>query len=443
MADVEMKIQINAINLKRRVDRRVYLENHFKSYPEFELHIFEAIEDVVPAVGLYKSLCSIIKNAKKNKLPYVVICEDDHEFTDVYNKSLFFEYITRAKGYNADVLLGGVSWFACGVRVESDLYWLRNFSGTQFLVIYESFYQRIIEAPFNKHDIIDAWMCSLSDSIFVAVPMLSVQRDFGYSDVTVDNNRCGKVEELFTTTQARWKAIKDVTAHIWKELAGYVVYSEYEDIQLPTYVINLARRKDRLAHIRQQFAPNDEFNVHIIEAVNDKNGAVGLWKSILKVVQMAKDSDDEVILICEDDHIFCDGYDKHVLWNAIYQGAYLGADLVLGGISSTQQVIPASDYLCWISSFQCAQFTIVYSRFFETILSAEFQEFDAADLKLSDLTANKYVIHPFISLQKDFGYSDIPIDNFGTELYRIKFDDCSSNIDKIRSIFRTSEGEIF
>ena len=434
MADQQNKIPVYIINLERRRDRRAYMAEHFGHYPEFKPHFFNAIDDPVPAVGLYKSLHSIVSIAQQRDFPYVIICEDDHKFTDIYNRDLFFDYIDRAKSYSADVFLGGVSWFDCGVLVEEDLYWLKDFTGTQFLVIYSSFYQRILDTPFSQDDIIDAWMGNLADNIFIAVPMISVQCDFGYSDVTPKNNTIGRVDELFKISTTKWQTIKEVTAHIQKASVGFVSHNIDEGVHLPTYVINLAHKKDRLLNIKQQLSFRDEFDVQIVEAVNHNNRAVGLWESILKVVKIAKERGDEIILICEDDHVFCSGYNKNILWDAVHQGANLGADLILGGISNAEQAIPVSDCLCWISGFRSTQFTIIFSHFFETILSSNFEEFDTPDLKLSVLTANKYVIHPFVSQQKKIGYSGDMIDNFMNEQYQNKFEDCSAKIDNVRKV---------
>lgn len=38
-------------------------------------------------------------------------------------------------------------------------------------------------------------------------------------------------------------------------------------------------------------------------------------------------------------------------------------------------------------------------------------EQDVADRKIADLTPNKFLIYPFISIQKEFGYSDVTIKN--------------------------------
>lgn len=54
---------------------------------------------------------------------------------------------------------------------------------------------------------------------------------------------------------------------------------------------------------------------------------------------------------------------------------------------------------------------LLYKQFYNEILSYKFKETDTADGVLSQLTMNKMVIYPFISEQKDFGYSDVTLSN--------------------------------
>ncbi|MGO1594999.1 MAG: hypothetical protein ACTHYC_13380 [Sphingobacterium sp.] len=430
---MNLSIPTYIINLEKRTDRRAHIEKEFSGRTEFNIHLVKAVEDSIPTVGLYKSLYSVITEAKRQDFPFVLVCEDDHQFTEHYSKEQLLTYIELLQGLHADVFLGGVSWFDRGVQATEGLNWVNKFSGTQFLVIFSAFYHKILETAFAKNNIIDMWMSNLSDNIFVAEPTISVQYDFGYSDATPINNSLGRLDLLFTHTSERWRALSEINSHIKRSrVKGLLVESDYKKMQLPTYVINLKQRRDRLNSISEEFRGKSEFDVHIIEACREENGALGLWKSIKKAVRLAKEREDEVILICEDDHVFCEAYHKKILFSAIYQGAYLGADIILGGISHTRQIIPVNEYLCWVDCFQCTQFTVIYRHFFDALLDEEFNEDDAADLKLSEMTPNKYVIHPFISEQKDFGYSDIPIDRLGTNQYKAMFDSCGTKISLTR-----------
>lgn len=235
----------------------------------------------------------------------------------------------------------------------------------------------------------------------------------------------------------RWRTLRQIEDHLCRaKLFPLLTEDECKDMLLPTYIINLKQRKDRLENVLREFEGKLEFDINVIQACQDPNGAVGLWKSIRKIIKKAKTMKDEVILLCEDDHIFSSSYDKKKLFSAIYQGAYLGADLILGGVTNTRQAIPVNENLCWIDFFKCTQFTIIFNRFFDEILSVDFQSSDAADLVLSNATANKYVLHPFISVQKDFGYSDIPLVSFEPKERSILFDECEEKIHGIRRSFR-------
>lgn len=98
-------------------------------------------------------------------------------------------------------------------------------------------------------------------------------------------------------------------------------------VALPTFIINCKKREERKAHIIKEFEGCNEFNVHIIE-----DGAIGLWQSICKIVQYAKQEHLDKILICEDDHCFTPHYNKEYLFSNIHQAQRQGALLLNGGI---------------------------------------------------------------------------------------------------------------
>jgi hypothetical protein len=180
-------------------------------------------------------------------------------------------------------------------------------------------------------------------------------------------------------------------------------------MQIPTYIINLKNRQDRLISVLEQFKNKKEFDVNVIEACENSKGNVGLWQSIIKIINLAIEFENDVILIVEDDHIFTEKYNKKKLFRNIFDAHAQGADLLLGGIGGGfKYIVPIADQRFWIDHFWCTQFMIIYKKFYHPILNVNFSSNDAADNVISNLTINKMVIHPFISVQKDFGYSDIP-----------------------------------
>ena len=99
------------------------------------------------------------------------------------------------------------------------------------------------------------------------------------------------------------------------------------DFYLPVYVINLKERTERRQHIEEQFQGRVEFALHWIEAIEHSIGAVGLWQSMLKAVQTAIDKRDDIMIICEDDHIFTPAYNKDYLFANIIGANAQGSDL--------------------------------------------------------------------------------------------------------------------
>ncbi|MCP1301398.1 hypothetical protein NK356_19650 [Chryseobacterium sp. S0630] len=188
--------------------------------------------------------------------------------------------------------------------------------------------------------------------------------------------------------------------------------NHFSDIMIPTYIINLKHREDRRESILKEFEGKPEFDCHIVEACIHEKGNIGLWESIKKTVSIAIENEDDVIIIVEDDHIFTEHYDRDVLMEHIIESNEQGADILAGGIGGGFRfVVPVTENKFWINHFWCTQFMVIYSRFFDQILNADFGPEDTADNFLSQLTAHKMVLYPFISVQKDFGYSDITEEN--------------------------------
>lgn len=181
----------------------------------------------------------------------------------------------------------------------------------------------------------------------------------------------------------------------------------FDDINVPTYIINLKRRDERRAHILKQFENKPEFAICLVEACEHKIGAIGLWKSMVGIVKMAQDQEEEVIIIVEDDHEFTAHYNRDALFEHIIEAADQGAEILSGGIGNYGYAVPLTANRFWINPFLSTQFIVLYKSVFSKILKYKFQETDAADLVLAGLTSHKMVLFPFISKQKEFGYSDI------------------------------------
>lgn len=266
-----------------------------------------------------------------------------------------------------------------------------------------------MEADFGNSDAADHKIGSLTTNKFFIYPFISVQKEFGYSDATLINNNEGRVTELFSKAAETIQHLLEVRIFYSALQRNITIEDEYEsfhNIIIPTYIINLPERTERREHIQQQFRGRDEFDITIVEAFKHEKGAVGLWHTIRKIVQMAIDNEDDVIIICEDDHEFTDAYSKQSLIKNIIEAGQQGAGMLAGGIGNFTHAVPLTENRFWISSFWCTQFIVLYRNIFTPILNEPFDSSVTADGLISDTVSNKMVLFPFISRQKDFGYSD-------------------------------------
>lgn len=183
---------------------------------------------------------------------------------------------------------------------------------------------------------------------------------------------------------------------------------------LPVYVINLRKRKDRYKSICNEFKDRKDFYL-IYQKVNlSKNSNVALWNNIRRCVKDAKNKKYEIMIICEDDHVFTKDYDWSFLMSSINRAKSFKADILSGGVSWFEHAIQIEDNIFWMDKFTGCQFLILFKDAYEKILQATFLATDFADYKLSEILNRKFLIFPFVSNQKDFGYSDVTPKNDGT-----------------------------
>jgi hypothetical protein len=175
--------------------------------------------------------------------------------------------------------------------------------------------------------------------------------------------------------------------------------------------VNLNFRKDRKQHILSQYKNKAEFSLNIIPAIEHERGATGLWQTIQGVVKKEMNANNDFFIFCEDDHEFTSHYSSDFLMNCIQKAIDLDADILSGGVSWFHNGIQVSNNLFWIDVFNGLQFTVIFKKFYQVLLNANFGDTVVADFSISTLTDKKFVIFPFISTQKEFGYSDITSHN--------------------------------
>lgn len=430
------------INLKKRPARKEHILKEFAGRNEFDVTIVEAHEHEIGAVGLWNTIRHIIQNLAQKNEEYILICEDDHQFTEHYTKEHLLNCIAEAKINKADVLLGGIHWVQSTFAVSKSLHWAEGFTATQFTIIFRTLYKAILAADFGEYDAADFKISSLTNNKFFIYPFVSIQKEFGYSDATLRNNMEGRVTELFNNTAIAIQFLLNV-ANVYKIRQENITveddFETTEHITIPTYVINLPERPDRKEHVQKQFEGRNEFEVTIVAACQHEIDAVGLWQTVRNIVQKAIDNKDDVIIICEDGHEFTSAYSKEVLLKNIIEAHQHGADILLGGISHFDKALYISDNMFWINLFRGNQFVVIYNKLFQEILNEPFDTTVNAAGLLSEITSNKIVMFPFFSTQKFFDMPDVSLINKSEDVFGEVFNDPFKRLENIRNTYLNNQ----
>lgn len=440
------------INREIRVERKQHVLKEFEGRDEFDISLVVAQEHNIGAVGLWNSIKYILKNLVSADQDYVLICEDDHLFTAHYTKEKLFAAINEAVKLKSDVLCGGISWLDGTLPISEGIFWVRAFTGTQFIIIFKSLFSRILEAEFNAEqslasttviggdlegsNVVGFRLSSLTDRKYFMYPFVSIQKDFGYSDVTGEN-AVGKVEQLFDAAKVKIESALRILSFYKGFPALQTDFKINSDAVIPTYIINLPERTERREHILNEFKGKSEFSINIVDAYKHQVGAVGLWMTMRKIISMAMSKNDDFVLICEDDHVFTEFYSKEYLFKSIVQSQLYGANILSGGAGYFGLAVPITPNAYWINPAGCTQFTIVFKKFYKKVLEAAYDNTVMADMFLSEMTSNRMVIYPYISVQRDFGYSDATSLHNKISVATV-FEQCSKkleDIQRVRAVF--------
>lgn len=392
------------------MDRKENILKEFSNKEEFAIRIVEAVRHKSGAIGLWKTITHILKNLTDPNKDFILVCQDDHQFTKDYSSQRLFAAIAEAKEKDADIVCGGISWFNNSAQISDHLFWVEKFSGLQFAIVFQKFFPKILNVDFNEVEAADYKISAISANKFFIFPFISIQKDYGYSDVTEKNNLAGRVTQLFDECIGRINVLTKITQH-YKDAVSNTLdinMDDYKDVAIPAYVIQLDEKADRKAHIEEQFQNHKEFDLTFIEASKHKTGAVGLWLSIRKIVEIAAKNDDDVIIICEEDHLFTREYAMQEFIRTVVETSMWNAELLIGGTIDATLAIPITRKLFWVGEFSSTQFLVLFKNIFQKIMDEPFDEKAIVAEKLSEIASNKMVFYPFISIQKEFDHSAIP-----------------------------------
>lgn len=392
------------INLPARNDRRAHTLATFAGRDEFAINIVKACTDPVGAVGLWKTIRHILQNLVQEEDEFILLCEDDHQFTQYYSKEYLWQCMEAAHHLEAEILLGGISWLTAAFRVTDHIFWVEKFSGLQFTILFKRFFEKILRADFVAGDAADHTMAGLAQNKFFIYPFLSTQKEFGYSDVTLMNNATQRVDELFATSAHNVRTLITVEeffkAHPPTPTEMAAVFS------IPAYIIGHNGDSADTEPIRKQFEDKPEFDIVFIEKPAHPAGNNTWWKIIQEIVWLSINNDDDLIVICDDTHVFTQQYTATFLLKNIIEAHEQYADLLVGGTAHFGFALPVGQNRFWCDECHAGPFIVLYKKFFSAIVNSQCKEDLSPGMRLSQLAENRMMLYPFISKQQPAALAD-------------------------------------
>lgn len=170
-----LKMPVFAINLPHNSKRKDYVREQFKNRCEFKLNIFRGVKSKIGYIGFLKSMKKVIKLAIQSDYDFIVICSDDHEFTENYTKERFINCVIDAGNAGAKILLGGVERYGEVVPLTDDLFWVDHFSYSTFYVIYKPYYQEFLQLRLNNRISHSGMISSSTSNKFLIYPFITME----------------------------------------------------------------------------------------------------------------------------------------------------------------------------------------------------------------------------------------------------------------------------
>lgn len=392
---VPLNIPTFVINLEKRGDRKAHIISQFAGRDEFDVTIVKAFEHEHGAIGLWQSIHHIVANLTKPTSEYILICEDDHEFTNQYSRDELFEAIEYVKSIGGDILLGGASWVQSTFGVAKNVYWVERFTGTQFVIVFQKFFREIATTNFSVFDTADHKMASLSSKIFLIHPFFSIQKEFGYSDATNNNNVEGTVTQLFKQAAEAVSYLDDLEQFFARLRKKHITPCIHDDnYEFPLKIIS--KDKQEPCH---KLLNRNEFKIGLVNLSGCEGGFKKELAAIRNVIQKAIKSDDDFIIFCENRHVLSNTYCARGLVKSIVTAHGLGAEILLGSTDGHfNYSLKITENLFWINTFHEIPFMVLYKSIFSKILDSNLEAANTLGDYFSNLSTYKLLMFPPIAM---------------------------------------------
>lgn len=141
------KYDLYIINLKNRKDNKDLIINDIQ-YNNFNLKFFNAIQNDKGYIGCAISHLSLIRYAKQNKLPYIIVIEDDNIFKENINIISILDNILSNKDW--EIFNGSPNIISDNIKFNNNIYLIKGAYSTNFMIYRKSSYKKILDKSYYK-----------------------------------------------------------------------------------------------------------------------------------------------------------------------------------------------------------------------------------------------------------------------------------------------------
>jgi glycosyl transferase family 25 len=176
-----MEILTYIINLKHRTDRHQHIVKEITKLEISKFQIVEAVQSDISWKGCFQSHIKCIQLAKENKLPYVLILEDDAIFTDNAIELLEKAFL-EVQTMEWDMLFLGANLLSQAKPISDILLKLQGAYAAHAYIIHERFYDTILNLPLTCEIDIHYSNLMMNHNVYMCRPMIAYQLP-SYSDL--------------------------------------------------------------------------------------------------------------------------------------------------------------------------------------------------------------------------------------------------------------------
>lgn len=167
------------INLEDRLDRKSHILTEITKLPSISHEIVTGIRDETKTC--FQSHMKCIQLAKENKLPYILILEDDAVFIDGAN-DILCNVLNEVQQYEWDMLYLGANLQRPTIKVSETLLKLTGAYTTHAYMVHERFYDTLLNLPHLYEIDMHYNELMLKHNIYMCNPIIAYQLP-SYSDL--------------------------------------------------------------------------------------------------------------------------------------------------------------------------------------------------------------------------------------------------------------------